>query len=59
MSKDKASVTTVDVFKQNVDHFLVISALHAVEKVQKSRLLSEAPINKISRSVLIRDVRFY
>ena len=44
-------------FKQNVDQLLVIGALYAVEKIQKSRLLSEAPRNKISSFVLIRDVR--
>ena len=58
-SKGRASGTTVDVFKQNVDQLLVIfsTALHAVEKIQKSRLLSEVPRNKISSFVLIRDAR--
>ena len=42
-SKGKASGTTVDVNKQNFDQLSVIGALHAVEKIQKNCLLSEAP----------------
>ena len=56
-SKGRASGTTVEVFKKNVDQLLVRGALHAGEKIQKNRLLSEAPRNNISSFVLIRDVR--
>ena len=56
-SKGRASGTTVEVFKKNVDQLLVRGALHAGEKIQKNRLLSEAPRNNTSSFVLIRDVR--